>query len=124
MGTLRIEFYYATGSAIHPRDPIGRTSLAVTSVATSGGSRPLPPANPFTGPIIARFRSDAPVYVDIDTTAPDPTGTTNFLVMPGEPYEASCSAGDLISAVLATDIAINLAADASSQASTSSVTSA
>jgi hypothetical protein len=95
MASLRYEFLVVKNA----RRARGGT-LTVTGTATAGGARPVAP----TGTEYIRFESDTPVYVDIGS-APNPTVSANAtLVMPGEPIELSASAGDLISAVLASDI--------------------
>jgi hypothetical protein len=104
MANLRIEFFQDKRGDARARDPLGGATLVVTGTATSGGSRPVVPAAQTTGPLIALFESDAPVYIDVGS-APNPGSTADAtLVYPGRPVELLVNAGDLISAITAADI--------------------
>lgn len=110
MAKLRIEFERLGGGkgllggqlAVGEQDLLGAATLTVTATPTAAGSQPLVPSSgtQVYGRLIAL---DAACYVDAGP-APDPSGGSPILVVPGQPVTIRLTPGDRLSAMLAGDI--------------------
>lgn len=108
MAKLRVEFTNLGGARgrlggqidLREAEPLGSTTLEVGTSATPAESRPAVPTG--RGTVFAELLAvDAPVYVDI-AASPDPSVEPRLLLLPGRPQRVHVSAGQTISALVAT----------------------